>query len=104
VFDIAFNGIGPSSNNRLVAGQHTTISASDTIHTGLNKILCAVATLEDAPILGADRVIASIGDQTGSPQPGSILLKTYKPTSASNATPTAATTFGRRVSWICVGY
>jgi hypothetical protein len=95
---------GPSSNNRLVAGQHTTISASDTIHTGLNKVLCSIATLEDAPIAGADRVIASFGDQAGSPQPGSILLKSFKPTSSSNTTPVAATTFGRKCSWICVGY
>jgi hypothetical protein len=108
MFNIAFHdgsfARGPSSNLRLVAGQHVTTSASDPISTGLTKVLAAVAVLGDDPVAGADRAIASVGDQSASPKAGSILLKTYKPTSVTSTVPTAATSFGKRVSWICVGY
>lgn len=88
---------------RLVSGQATSVTASDTIVTGLSKVLSAVANLEDAPVIGCDRAQAVIGDQAGAPAAGSILLKTFKPTASGDATPIAATTFGKKVNWIAVG-
>lgn len=91
-------------NLKVVAGIQTTVAASDTIVTGLKKVLYAVASLEDAPVIGADRAQAVVGDQAGTPAAGSILLKTFKPTASGDATPIAATTFGKKVSWVAVGY
>ncbi len=50
-------------------------------------------------MIGCDRASASIGDQAGAPAAGSILLKTWKPTATGDATPIAATTFGKKVNW-----
>ena len=95
--------IGNGGGIRVVTGQATTTTASDTIVTGLSKVYGAVANLEDAPVIGCDRAQAVIGDQTGTPASGSILLKTYKPTASGDATPIAATTFSKKVNWIAVG-
>lgn len=91
-------------NLKVVAGQSTTVAASDTVSSGLRKVLYAVASLEDAPVIGCDRAQATVGDQAGTPAAGSFLLKTFKPTAAGDATPIAATTFGKKVNWIVVGY
>jgi predicted RecA/RadA family phage recombinase len=66
--------------------------------------LGAVASLDDAPVIGCDRAQATIGDQAGAPASGSIMLKTFKPTASGDATPIAATTFGKKVNWVAVGY
>jgi predicted RecA/RadA family phage recombinase len=89
---------------RTVSGQATTVTASDTIVTGLAKVISVVASLDDAPVIGCDRAQASIGDQAGAPASGSILLKTFKPTASGDATPIAASTFGKKVNWVAVGY
>ena len=89
---------------KIVAGQTTTVAASDTVVTGLKKVLLAVASLEDDPVLTCDRAQAVVGDQAGSPAAGSILVKTFMPTASGNATPIAATTFGKKVNWIAIGY
>jgi hypothetical protein len=91
-------------NLKVVSGQSTTVAASDTISTGLKKVLYAVASLEDSPVIGADRAQAVVGDQAGTPAAGSFLLKTFKPTGTGDATPIAATTFTKKVNWIAVGY
>jgi predicted RecA/RadA family phage recombinase len=89
---------------RSVGGQVTTVAASDTIVTGLSKVIAVVANLEDAPVIGCDRAQGVIGDQAGAPASGSILIKTFKPTASGDATPVAATTFGKKVNWLAVGY
>jgi predicted RecA/RadA family phage recombinase len=88
---------------KIARGQATTASASDTIVTGLATVVAAVANLEDAPVIGCDRAQGVIGDQAGAPAAGSILVKTFKPTASGDATPIAATTFGKKVNWIAVG-
>lgn len=93
-----------SRNLKVVSGQSTTVAASDTIATGLKKVLYAVASFEDAPVIGAAYAQATVGDQVAAPVTGSFLLKTFKPTAAGDATPIAATTFGKKVNWIAVGY
>ena len=89
---------------REVSGQSTTASASDTIVTGLAKLISVTASLDDAPVIGCDRAQGSIGDQAGTPAAGSFLLKTFKPTATGDATPIAATTFSKKVNWSARGY
>lgn len=91
-------------NLKVVSGQSTTVAASDTIACGLKKVLYAVASLEDAPVIGCAYAQATVGDQVAAPIAGSFLLKTFKPTAAGDATPIAATTFSKKVNWIAVGY
>lgn len=92
---------GPSV--RMAAGQVATVAASDTIATGLAKVLGVVATLNDAPADDPSWVSADVGDQNGAPAAGSFLLKTWKNTSGTDPTPVAATTFAKKVNWIAFG-
>ena len=83
-------------------GRHTTVTASDTLDTGLARVSAVVATFEtdvaDANIL----VNASIGDQAGSPAAGSVYIKTWK-TDGTDPTPVAASAFSKVVNWIAIG-
>lgn len=88
---------------RVAYGQMTTASASDTVVTGLTTVVSAVANMEDAPVIGAYGSNANIGDQAGTPAAGSILIKSYKPTATGDATPIAASTFGKKVNWMAIG-
>lgn len=92
-----------SGGNVFIAGQAVTATASDTIATGLGVLTSCGASLDDAPVLTCDRATASKGDQAGAPVAGSILLKTWKPTAAGDATPIAATTFGKKANWWAFG-
>jgi hypothetical protein len=94
---------GVGSGYKIARGQATTGSASDTVVTGLATVVSAVAVLEDAPVIGCTSAQAVIGDQAGTPAAGSILIKTWKPTATNDATPTAATTTGKKVNWIAIG-
>jgi hypothetical protein len=97
-------GVGAvAAGYKLARGQATTVTASDTVVTGLVTVVSAVASLEDAPVIGADRAQAAIGDQAGTPAAGSILIKTFKPTGTGDATPIPATTFTKKVNWIAIG-
>lgn len=91
-------------NFKFVAGQSTTVAASDAITTGLKVVLYAVASLEDSPVIGCDRATAFVGDQAGTPAAGVISIKTWKPTGTGDATPIAATTFTKKVNWMAFGY
>lgn len=87
-------------------GQLTTASAVDTVVTGLSRVFQVVATLESDPIDTASLASASIGDQAGTPALGSVLIKTWKPTTggaAGNPTLVAATAFSKKVNWIAYG-
>jgi len=89
---------------KVIGGQHTTAAASDTVATGLTKVLSVVVSLESDP--GDDPITVSgqIGDQAGSPVAGSILIKTWKDTGGTDPTPQAASTFTKKVNWIAYGY
>ena len=93
-----------SGQLRIARGQQTTVAASDTVVTGLTKVVAAVASLDSDP--GDDPMLAtaSIGDQAGFPAAGSILVKTWKNTGGTDPTPAAASTFSKKVNWIAVGY
>lgn len=99
----AFKALQSQNGLAVRRGQTTTSTASDTIVTGLATVVSAVACMDDAPVIGCDRAQASIGDQAGTPAAGSILVRTYKPTSTTDTTPIAATTFSKKVNWIAVG-
>lgn len=81
-------------------GQFTTVTASDTLVTGLTGVALVVATLDSDPVAGCQSVTASIGDQAGAPAAGSVLIKTWKATAAGDTALIPATTFGKKVNWI----
>jgi predicted RecA/RadA family phage recombinase len=97
IFDI-------SGQLRTARGQHTTVAASDTVVTGLTKVVSAVASLDSDPTDNPFLVTASIGDQAGTPASGSILIKTWQNTGGTDPTPAAASTFAKKVNWIAIGY
>ena len=89
---------------KLARGQHTTVAAVDTVVTGLTTVVAVIAGLDANCSDNILYVSASIGDQSGSPAAGSIYIKSWKPTNATNdATPAAATTLGGKANWIAIG-
>jgi len=88
---------------KLARGQATTVTASDTILTGLATVVAVVAGFDDNPGDDPEFVSASIGDQAGSPAAGSFYLKTWKNTGGTDPTPVAASTFSKKVNWIAIG-
>lgn len=97
---------GVAAGYKVARGQHVQVAASDTVVTGLATVVAVVASFDTGPTVKQLHVAAGIGDQAGTPAAGSILLKTFKPTSSVNdATPTAATDFtdNLKINWIAVG-
>ncbi|BCP53788.1 hypothetical protein K32_24050 [Kaistia sp. 32K] len=90
--------------SRVVGGQLTTVTAADTVATGLAKVISVVAILESDPTDNPEWVTAQVGDQSAAPIAGSIILKTWQNTGGTDPTPVAATTFGKKVNWIAYGY
>ena len=93
---------GVASGYKIARGVHTTVTASDTVATGLSTVVAIVATLESDPGDNPLLVSASIGDQAGAPAAGSVLIKTWK-TDGTDPTPVAATTFSQKVNWVAIG-
>jgi len=93
-----------SSNLRMASGQHTTVAASDTVVTGLKKVLYAVANLESPPVAGAQIARAFVGDQVATPASGSILIESWKATATADTAVIAGTTFTKLVNWVAIGY
>lgn len=94
--------ISSSGGYRIARGQHTTVDADDTVVTGLNTVVAAVAQFDDAPIEAAKFITCTIGDQAGAPAAGSIQIKTHKDTDADAAI-VDATTFSKKINWIAIG-
>lgn len=94
---------GGGAGYKIARGQHTTVTAADTIVTGLATVASVVATLESDPGDDPMLVSAQVGDQAGAPAAGSIIIKTWKNTSGTDPTPAAATTFTKKVNWIAIG-
>lgn len=105
VTDAAINILvaGIAAGYKIARGQKTTVTAADTVVTGLTSVVAVVATLESDPVLTCAYATAAIGDQAGAPAAGSIYIKTWMPTSNADPTPIAATTFSKKVNWIAVG-
>lgn len=97
---------GVAAGYKIARGQQSTVAAADTVVTGLTTVVSAVAVLESDPLDTVSVATCQIGDQAGSPAAGSIIIKTWKPTTggaAGNPTLIAATVFTKKVNWIAVG-
>ena len=88
---------------KIARGQLTTVTATDTVVTGLSTVVAAIAQFDDNPGDDPNYVSCTIGDQAGSPAAGSIIIKTWKNTGGTDPTPLAATTFSKKINWIAIG-
>lgn len=88
---------------KIARGQLTTVSADDTVVTGLATVVAAVASLEADPVAGAQFVTCVIGNQSGAPAAGSIQIKSWKATATADTAQIPATTFAKKVNWIAIG-
>lgn len=91
---------------RIARGQQTTVSAVDTVVTGLNTVASVVVSLESDPTDTCGWTTGQIGNQSGAPAAGSIVIKTWMVTTggtAGNPTQIAATSFSKKVNWIAIG-
>jgi hypothetical protein len=94
---------GVAAGYKVARGQLTTVTAADTVVTGLATVVAVVACLDDNPGDNPMLVSATIGDQAGTPAAGSVIIKSWQNTTGTDPTPLAATTFGKKVNWIAVG-
>lgn len=94
---------GVAAGYKIARGTVTPTSASHTVVTGLATVVAAIVSLKGAPTLTHMITAADIGNQSGAPAAGSILIKSYKPTSAADGTPVASTTPWGAVDWIAIG-
>jgi hypothetical protein len=92
-----------ASGLKVTSGQWTTATAADTVPTGLTTVVGVIASLESDPADVLELVTAQIGNQSGAPVAGSVIIKTWHATSTSVTTPVAAATFGKKVNWIAFG-
>lgn len=92
--------IGGLALSKTAEGSATTVTASDTVVTGLTTVTGCVASMDSAPTTDPEIATCSIGNQTGSPAAGSVLIQTWK---TLGGTPVAATTFSKKVNWIAFG-
>jgi hypothetical protein len=88
---------------KFARGQLTTVTAVDTVVTGLAAVIAVVASLESDPTDNPFMASAQIGDQPGAPTAGSVIIKTWQNSAGTDPTPAAATTFGKKVNWIAIG-
>lgn len=92
--------ISGDATPKIAAGQASTVTAADTIVTGLTTVTSCVAVYEADPIVAAELATCVIGDQAGTPAAGSIIINSWK---TIGGTPAAATTFSKKVNWIAYG-
>ncbi len=94
---------GVAAGYKIARGQLTTVTAADTVVTGLATVIAVVASMESDPGDDPFMCSAQVGDQAGTPAAGSVIIKTWKNTGGTDPTPLAATTFSKKVNWIAVG-
>lgn len=94
---------GIAAGYKIARGRSTTVTAADTIVTGLATVVAVIASLDSDPVDDPFMCSATVGDQAGSPAAGSFILKTWKNTAGTDPTPAAATTFSKIVNWIAIG-
>ncbi len=61
---------------KFARGQLTTVTAADTVVTGLATVVAVVASLESDPTDNPFMASAQIGDQAGAPAAGAIIIRT----------------------------
>lgn len=97
---------GVAAGYKLARGQLTTATAADTVVTGLATVVSVVATLETDPTDTCGWATAQVGNQSGAPAAGSVVIKTWMVTTggaAGNPTQIAATAFSKKVNWVAIG-
>lgn len=94
---------GVATGYKIARGVHTTVTASDTVATGLATVVAVIVSMGSDPVDDPFMCSATIGDQAGAPAAGSVYIKTWKNTGGTDPTPLAATTFSKAVNWIAVG-
>ena len=85
-----------SSNS--VSGSVTPDAAVYTLATGLTSVVSSTVSLSGSPTLNHSAVTVASGSVAGT-----IVISSWKPTTASNVTLIAATSPFAKVSWIAVG-
>lgn len=88
---------------KIARGQATTASASDTVATGLTTVVSVVCSYETDVADANSWVTCQVGNQSGAPAAGSIVVKSWQNTSGTDPTPTAAGSFSKLVNWIAIG-
>jgi len=88
---------------RTARGIHVSLTASDTVVTGLATVATVVASLGSDPVAGCQFVSATIGDQAGAPDAGSIIIRGWRATATADTALIAANAFTRNINWIAVG-
>lgn len=93
---------GASGALRIARGV-ASVTGTATVATGLNTVVAVIATSQsDLDGVTIAAVSATVGNQSGSPAAGSVILKCWKATSNSNPTLIAATS-AENVNWVAVG-
>lgn len=94
--------VGAGSGYKVARGV-ASITGSGTVATGLTTVVSIVVTPQsDLDGTGLAGCSGTIGDQSGSPAAGSVILKCWKITAADNGALIAATA-AKSVNWIAVG-
>jgi hypothetical protein len=94
--------VGGGSGYKVARGV-ATITGSGTVVTGLTTVVSITVTMqEDASLTNGNSTTASIGDQSGSPAAGSVIIKVWKPTANNDTTPVASGA-AVHINWIAVG-
>lgn len=94
---------GTTASKKVVGGQATTATATDTVVTGLATVTSCMASYDTDPADANFLVSCTIGDQAGSPAAGSVIIKQWQNTSGSDPTPAAGASFSKKVNWIAFG-
>jgi len=96
---------GVAAGYKVARGQHTQVAASDTVVTGLATVVAVIVSFDSAPTVKQLFCAGQIGNQSGAPAAGSILIKTFKPTAVNDVTPIPATDFTDNlvISWVAIG-
>lgn len=89
---------GAVTSLKVVGGQHVTVAAADAIAiAGFTRIVAAVVSMIDDP--GDDPV-----DTTCAYSGATLTIKSWKNISGTDPTPAPATTFGKRVDFLVMGF
>ena len=94
---------GVAGGYKLAHGVATIGTASDTVVTGLATVVSATVSLVSAPSMTHMFSTVTVGNQSGAPAAGSIIINSYKPTAVGDVTPIAADTVFSNVYWTALG-
>jgi hypothetical protein len=94
---------GVAAGYKIAYGTASIGAASEDIVTGLTTVIGAVVSLVGDPSLTHMSSTVTVGNQTDAPIAGSIRIKSWKPTTANDATPIEAAGVFANVAWVAIG-